>query len=75
MKKKLTAIGFVKILKKSLGDTLLLRGFEDALNFIAMSLRIRADSHEVHGTITWHRYHEAANKIHEALEKRGYYDE
>ena len=75
MKKKLTVFGFVKIIKESLGDTLLLRGFEDVLNFIAMSLRVRAESAEVRGTITWHKYHEAANKIHDALDKRGYYDE
>lgn len=75
MKKKLTAIGFVKIIKKSLGDTLLLRRYEALLNFIAVSLRIIADSYEVRGTITWHKYHEAVNKIHDALEKRGYYDD
>lgn len=76
MKKKLTVFGFVKIIKESLGDNLLLaRGFEGLLNFIAVSLRISADSYEVRGTITWHKHHEAANKIHDALEKRGYYDD
>lgn len=76
MKKKLTVFGFVKIIKKSLGGNLLLAGgFEGVLNFIAMSLRLRAESAEVHGTYAWYKYHEAANKIHDALDKRGYYDE
>ena len=76
-KKKLTAFGFVKIIKKSLGESLLLYGgYEGILNFLAMSMRLRINSEEMRdATYVKHKYEDAANKIHKALEKRGYYDD
>ena len=75
-KKKLTAIGFVKIIKQSFGDNMFFSdGFEGVLNFIAMSMRVRAMGKDIEGTCIAENYTRAANKIHEALDKRGYYND
>ena len=74
--KKLTAFGFVRIVKQSFGDNMLFSDeLEGVLNFIAMSLRLRADSIEVRDTCIADSYINAANAIHVELDKRGYYDE